>query len=278
MSLLSRSQLRIALTPTSVALVRTEGWLRQQVTGTQTFRLEAQAGSRPWEAAVDALARALPLFGRKGERVTVVLSNHFCHYLMLAALPTLASEEEDMAFARHSFREIFGETMEPWTIRVSGDSPAQPRLAAALDTPMLLALQRCVREAGLKLVSVQPYLMTAFNAWAGTLSHAPVWLALFEPGRLCIALCTRDGVRSVRAAPATDAWRIELPLLMQREANLQALDGDNLPEGCLVFHPEQAMASMVRSMPAHLTALTLPEARHDAGDGIEPLAMALIGA
>ena len=277
MSRLSRSQLRIALTPTSVVLVRTEGWLNPRVSGSQTFVVEPQPGARPWEATVSALVRALPLFSKPGEPITLVLSNHFCHYLMLPALPTLASEEEDAAFARHTFREIYGETMDGWTIRVSGDSPAQPRLAAAIDANLLLALQRSVGEAKLKLRSVQPYLMAAFNAWHKELGRAPVWFALYEPGRLCISLCTHEGVRSVRAAPANDEWRIELPMLMQREANLQVTDSGVQPDHCLVFHPSQPLAAQVRNMPGHLAALTLPEARHDAGDSVQALAMALIG-
>ncbi len=277
MSLLSRSQLRIALAPDRVVLLRTKGLLRQKITATQMLPVVEGAEGRPWEPALQVLEQALPGFARKGEAVTLVLSSHFCRFLPIPALPTLASEEEEAAFARHTFREVYGEAAHDWTVRLSGDSPARPRLGAAIDQALLDGARRASKAAGLKLVSVQPFLMTAFNAWQRTLIQQPGWFALYEAGRLCLCLITKDGVQSVRGVPVSADWRAELPLLVQRESNLQVLEGQEIPSAGHVFHPSQTSPSQVRGLPANLQALTLSEHALAASPQPEQAAMALVG-
>lgn len=277
MSLLSPSRLRVALTPGAVILVRTRGLLKQEVADARILVVESTESGKPWEDALGTLKTGLAAFAARGESLTVLVSNHFSHYTLLPALASLSNSDEDAAFARYTFREVFGEGAAGWTIRVSGDSPNVPRVASAIDEALLQGLRRCANDAGLKLASVQPFLMAAFNAWIGQLPTAPTWLALYEPGRLCICLCVGGELRSVRGCPAGDTWRTELPLLLDREARLQELDGDAIPTGALVFHPSQPVQGLARSLGDGLTPLGI--APHTMPDNIriQDIAMALVG-
>ena len=277
MSLLSRSQLRAALTPGGVILVRTAGFLKTEIRDVQIFPVEDSDSGKPWEPAAAALKSALASFARRGEALTVVLSNHFSYYTVVPALPSLANDEEDAAFARYTFREVFGEGSAAWTLRVSGDSPDAPRLASAIDEALLASLRRDSAAAGVQLVSVQPYLMTAYNAWASELGRGPVWFALYEPGRLCISLCTAEGLQSVRGCPAGETWRTELPLLLDRETRLQELEGSAAPTEAFVFHPSQPLPTLARTLGEGLRALSLAERPLPDGVRVQDAALALVG-
>lgn len=278
MSLLSRSQLRAVVAPGAVTLLRTQGLFKRVVSDAAVFEVDAGAeGAKPWEPAVATLKAALLKLGRRGEPLTVVLSNHFSHYILLPALPSLASSEEDDAYARHTFREVYGEAASAWTVRVSGDAPQTARVAGAMEDGLLAALQRVARENGVRLDSVQPFLMTAYNAFASELSRRTAWFALYEPGRVCISLCSRQGLHSVRGCPAGETWRTELPLLLDREARLQELEGDAVPTEAFVFHPGQALPSLSRSLGEGLTPLMLGDIALPAGARPQDVAMALVG-
>ncbi len=281
MSLLSRSRLRAVLAPGGVILLRTRGLMRSEVADAAVFPVEGAdkvaEGAKAWEAGLATLRTALQRFARRGEALTVVVSNHYSHYILLPALPSLSSAEEDDAYARHTFREVYGESASGWTMRVSGDSPTQPRVAGAIEDSLLEALQRAAREAGVRLESVQPFLMTAYNAFFRELSRRTAWFALYEPGRVCISLCSRNGLHSVRGCPAGETWRTELPLLLDREARLQELEGDAVPSEAFVFHPSQALPALARGLGEGLTPLLLAELPLPLQARASDLAMALVG-
>jgi hypothetical protein len=279
-----------------VVLVRTEGLFGLTVSDAQVFAVAPadapSADRQSWEPAVAALVSALASFARRGESLTVVLSNHFCHYTVLPALPSLANREEDEAYARHTFGEIYGDLANSWTLRVSGDSPAEPRVAGAIDHALLRALQATARNAGVRLSSVQPLLMAAFNAFADRLAGESVWFVVQEPGRICVSLSTRGSLRSVRGSPAGTHWASALPRLIERETQLQEPDGAEAATATFVFQagaqaagvpgvgeqPTSGAGSTDSNWSGRITPLRLPELPLPPAGRVQELAMALVGA
>lgn len=278
MSLLSPNRLRIALAPDHLTVVRLVGRLRPRIDDVQVLPVgDTSEGALPWEAAVQALGRVLPGLVKPGEPVTLVLSNHFCRYQVLAAVPALASDEEEQAWLRHCWTEVYGEAAQGWMLRVSGDSPAVARLSAAVDERLVALLRTAVRDAGGQLVSIQPYLMRACNAWRAELGRQAVWFALYEPGRLCLALCTAEGVAEVRGLPAGPHWQQELPLLVARETTLREGQPGPNPVETLVFHHDHATPPRLPALPAGLRGLTLPPAAVGLGEPVAAATLALVG-
>ena len=153
--------------------------------------------------------------------VTVVLSNHFARYAIVPRQDG-ASAEEELALARFQFAKIHGERARGWEVRISrrGDGA---RLACAIDAAVLERLKACFLKTGrARLVSVQPYLMAAYNRVRGRIPREGAWLLLTETGRSCLARLAAKGWASVHNGPETDPER-----LIERERSRAS--GEPLP-------------------------------------------------
>ena len=86
-----------------------------------------------------------------------------------------------------------------------------PRLASAVDAGLIQAIRTCFpRDSKARLVSVRPYLMSAFNRWGGTMAKDGAWLLLVEPQRACLALVAAHKWAAVQTSrgefPAPEDW------------------------------------------------------------------------
>jgi len=155
--------------------------------------------------------------------VTAVISNEFVRYALLPWSAAIRREAEWLAYARHRYGTIHGPAAEGWFIRIAPAAQGLPRLAAAVDRTLLGALREAVHPHG-PLVSVQPYLMAAYNRVQAALKHAGSWLVFEEPERLTLALVDRGVWRAVRTRRKEAHWRAALPRLLDRESALLGLE------------------------------------------------------
>lgn len=190
MSRLSPDRLLISLAPTEVALLRVARGLRPRILSKQALDCDPAFGAAPWQGAVAALGAALEPLRSERLDATVVLSNHFVRYALVRPDAALASPAEQLGLARFQFARIYGERAKGWDVRLSSAARrSAPRLASAVDAGLVPAIRACfVRGAKPRLVSIQPYLMAAFNCWRASIGHADGWLLLLEPQRACLAL------------------------------------------------------------------------------------------
>lgn len=175
-----------------------------------------------WRAAVEALPAALG--ERPPRRLRVVLSHHFVRYALLPWNPALKSEEAWRAYAEHRLAAVYGASDAPWALRVSATAPRGARIACATEQALLDALQAALRARGVRLDSVQPHLMSAFNRERRRLGRASRWLVVEEAGRLALALIERGAWRVLRSRRVDAQWREALPALLARETALLGLD------------------------------------------------------
>ena len=125
--------------------------------------------------------------------VTLVLSNHFVRYTLVPENKSVSGAEEELAFARYCFNKIHGERSKGWEVRLTGSSSDPARVASAVDSGLLQAIRGCFPAGGkARLVSVQPYLMSAFNLCREIAGKYATWLLLIEPERACLA-CFEGG-------------------------------------------------------------------------------------
>lgn len=204
MSRSSADQVRISLAPHQVALVRLSRGRRHAVAERKVLAV-AERGENGWSEAVDALGKLLSQHdvSRAGiSRIdaTVVLSNHFVRYMVLPWSAELIAPSQELAFARTRFVQVFGETARTWHVSLSSAPGGAARLAAAVDQPLVDALVQQVNATPLRLVSMQPALMSQFNAWRRQIGDE-AWLVLAERGRVLIAWIHHGQWRSVRARP-----------------------------------------------------------------------------
>lgn len=247
MSLSWDESLHAALCPERVAFVRVRhGWpamLKGRVTSRAVPGREvSDSRDPPWAAALAEFGEGLSVTGRRGARVTVVLSNHFVRYLLVPWNDSLAGEAEELAHARHCFSRVYGDIAETWDIRLSNE-PGGAQVACAIDRELLTGLEQAVAASGRRLHSVQPYLMAAFNHMRRGLSGSLVWLVLAEPGKLCLAALRKGQWNRLVNVQADDGWARRLPELLARQRLLAGLD-EMSGEVCLAAPDEHAELSL----------------------------------
>jgi len=178
-------------------------------------------GTEPWHGALEAFRREASAWRARVD-VSVVLSNHFVRYAVLPEQDGAATPEEELALARFQFAKIHGERAKAWEVRVSPER-AGAQLACAIDAALLEGLRGCFPKAGkARLVSVQPYLMAAFNRSRRSIPREGAWLLLAEPERTCLARVAPRGWASVHNGRETEAEE-----LIERERSRAS--GERLP-------------------------------------------------
>jgi hypothetical protein len=223
---LRTSTLQVELAPDQVNLASTERrlTLRGMRTTVRNEWLAAAAAGQdaaPWRGAVQALETALADPAGRPARARVILSSRLVRYVLVPWSDAIGDVEEETAFARHCFERVYGEAAAQWELRVSEARDGMPRLASAVDAALPGALREVFAAAGMSLDSIQPNLMAVCNDYRRRLrGRRHAWVALLEPGHLCLALLHRgrwERVRNMRIGPG---WRVELAQILEREAYL----------------------------------------------------------
>jgi hypothetical protein len=207
-----------------------------------------------------------------GGELTVVLSNHFVHYLLLPWRAELGQPAELVAFAALCFDEAFG-IDGARALLTSHEGAPSPRVAAALDVGFLAGLRAAAGDSRLRLVSIAPYLAAVYNRVRGSLAARDFMLVVAEPGRSCLMLASRGCWRSLRNT-ATIARPRELANLIEREAQLAGLAEEGMPP-IFVHAPGQDALQLPSCHGVRPQLLSCARAEVPAASGHPLLAMAL---
>ena len=183
--------------------------------------LQPCADAAEWRAALDALPGVL--LSLKCREASVVLADQFVRYALLPWNAAIKSEEQWIALARHRLAAIHGPLAAEWEVRLADTAPMGPRLACAVDRALIEALASAFVAANVRLVSVQPFLIAAFNRIRKQIGNGSCWLVVEEPGRLTLAFIQRGVWIAIRSRRADPRWREMLPELIERESAFLAL-------------------------------------------------------
>ncbi|MGC2167012.1 MAG: hypothetical protein WA632_13480 [Gallionella sp.] len=182
------------------------------------------ASEKPWESATQCLNFALSDAAKKPTVARVVLSNHYARYAMIPWSPDLGNEAEEIAYARHGFAQLYGINADDWEIRMTQDGAGVPQLACAVDETMTRTLRQIFHDAKVKLKSIQPQLMTAYNNCQARFQKLDAWFVSFDQGSLCLGLLQQGHWSSVRCLKVGSDWLMRLPEILDRESYLSELD------------------------------------------------------
>ena len=275
MSPLWRDQLNIVLCPDRVVLVRQGRGLRPRVVDKQILRCApATPGEPAWAHALAALKNMLEA-QKNGADARLILSNHFVRYTVVPWSDELANEEEQAAFVRHRYTQVYGDACNDWAMLLSNGSAGVPRLASAIDRTLLDAARGIFAGPKIRLRSLQPYLMAAFNHWRREFANGDAWLALAEPGRLCLALLHQGQWHSVRTRHVGPALSAELPLILDQERLLSGLP--DAPAKVFLHVPEDPAFTLAPRSGWSVLPLKL-EPRHGFAPSMDaPYSMAMSG-
>lgn len=218
-------RIRILLQPHQVTVSPLARWPWQRSTRQQ--QMTCRNESADWRVPLASAQRWLHDNAVRHARVQCVLSHHFVRYALVPWNDRLSGEEERQAYLRHCYSQAYGEVARQWDLRMQSPAPDEPSLASAVDADLLTALQTVVRDAGLKLEGIHPYLMVCANHSRPWVRAGDVWLVAIERGRLCLAWLQRGVWQMVRScALADDELEQVLAALEMQLARESALCGD----------------------------------------------------
>lgn len=271
---LSSDRILIALAPDSLALLRVSGGLRPRVSEKRTVACDPAFGAQPWQGAVAALEQVAEETRHTNAKVTVVLSNHFARFILVPWSEGLKNAEEETAFVRYCFAKVHGERSKEWDLRLSPTPTGSARIASAIDSSLVQAVRAAFPAAArAKLVSVQPYLMPAFNRWRKEIKGERAWFLLVEPQRACLARLEGGRWSVVRNARGTFDEPRQWAGLLDRERH--RVGGDEASEGVYVHAPRNGNALPVEGEEWSFRSLALAPAEGLAPAESQPFAMAL---
>jgi len=195
------------------------GAKRLMVSGAKPLELAAGDG---WRPALDALPEILK--AHRGREAALVLADQFVRYALLPHNDAVKSPEQWLALARHRFGALHGAAAAAWEVKVTETAPFGPRLACAVDRELIEGLASILVTNQIRLVSVQPFLVAAFNRIRQTVGNGSCWIVVEEPGRLTLALLQRGAWVAIRSRRSDERWRMVLPEILERESAFLGLD------------------------------------------------------
>jgi hypothetical protein len=216
-SLLSRDRFVAVLGASGVGLGQRRGsetvWL-----GSVGFIDE---GFHAWAVALETFDRLLGEHTRPGAELSVVISGHFSRFCLVPWSEQIGSPAELLGFAQLCFEDLYGVPTQPWSMVLSAEPAGYGRVATALPQDLLTHLRTLVTGRGLRLRSVQPYLMAAFNHFDKSFDAGDFLFVVAEPVRSVLLLAREGRWAAVRSVGSSDS-DVALSALIGRESQLQA--------------------------------------------------------
>ncbi len=228
MSLLLREELRVVFCRDQLQLVRLASKLTLKGRAYSllekkniSFEVDAEI---PWKNAIEKLESFLLEMEIKPEVTSVVLANHFLRYAIVEGDKALKSGAEQIAFATHRFSQLYGENANSWEVRMDQEYAGAPFIATAVDRGLITGLREMFKSVNLKLDSIQPCLMKAYNLAQSAFVNKNAWFVMFEHGNLCLAWLSAGCINTVRTIKVGADWQEKLTEIIDRETYLSELD------------------------------------------------------
>lgn len=224
MSPLWRDEVGISVAPGSVVLNRMRRGIRPHCVAEEYQGVNAP-DEQGWGAPLQVLASALKSVKWQDAAARIVVANIWTRFAMVPWAAGLNSDER-IVHARHILEQTFGEMSAEWKVTVSDALPGQDRLACAIPVALFDGLAAIAHEARLKVLSLQPHLVVAFNCARAQIAPGTGWFVSMSAGSLAAAQFGPDGWQQVRSIRIGDDWNAELQRL-RRFGRLTARSADD---------------------------------------------------
>jgi len=179
-----------------------------------------------------------------GTHVTCIVSGEGVRYGVVPWHSDMATPAQRHILAEHCFTEAYGDVARGWTLRQHSAGYGAATLACAIDTPLLDRLAALMQARRLKLSSVQPALMVAFNAVRRRIDPGMFWFVWVDgPWTTLLLMSPGEPLHVKRLASAT-----ELTRLIEREWFALGIDAPRCP--VYVVRAASAAAAVARQAPS----------------------------
>jgi hypothetical protein len=166
-----------------------------------------------WQPALDALQSCLEETAWHNAAGRLILADHWARYCIVPWSDALTDHGERLQHARYHLAKTYGDVVSQWTVTLNDAAPGLPQVACAIPSALLGQMHELTEPCGLRVKSVQPQLIAAFNGWRGKLPKVDGWFVTLEEGSLAAAHFTATGWDRVHSVRIGDDWAIELKRL-----------------------------------------------------------------
>lgn len=211
MSPLWRDEVGIYLAPRRIALMRVGRGVRPIPQADRNITVDTREFH--WESALSTLAHCLEDPTWRDANLRLVISDHWVRYATIPWSDAIADHAERIEHARISMGNTYGDVVSQWTITVSDSRPGTPLVACGIPHALLARTRALAESSGLRIRSVQPHLVAAFNGWREQLAEDGAWFVTLEEGSLAAVHFTRDEWDCVRSVRIGNDWDVELQRL-----------------------------------------------------------------
>lgn len=261
-------ELHVSLSPAQVGVAQVRRSLgikgiKREVLAKQSINCSPDPQAFVWGGALQALDTLLPQYAADHPNVIIMLSNHFVRYTLVPWSDLVTGEEQLQAYTRHCFQITYGGMSANWALRLSRATVGASQLASAVDEKLLVACNEVIKRHGLKLASVQPYLMSAFNQLKLQLQGLDAWFALAEPGTICLAQLQQGKWVSFRTVRLGNNWE-EFARFLLREAFMEGNEQQVTEQSLYLYAPHMGYTHNINGwkiieLPAPLSASMVEE-------------------
>ncbi|MDB6092371.1 MAG: hypothetical protein JWN85_5155 [Gammaproteobacteria bacterium] len=212
MSPLWRDEIGVHLSPRRLCMVR----LKRGVKPTLLAEHEEEckpAQANEWTAALQALDTLLAQPVWRGALLRVVIADSWARYAIVPWVSELSSTDERVGHARQLLASTYGDAVSDWEVRLSEAPPESPRVACTIPVALLEGLRAVCARQDVKLASLQPQLVAAYDGWRHRLPAAGAWFVTVDEGTLAAARIGRTGWDRVYSVRIGSDWARELKRL-----------------------------------------------------------------
>jgi hypothetical protein len=178
-----RDELAIYLAPRKIALARRPRGIRPRVS--VAAEVAVPDGSIADNApALAKLAEVLNEPTWHDASVRIVIADPWARFAIVPAATSRLDAQGHQAHARYLLADTYGDGLADWIVALEDKAPGRMSVACAMPAGLKPALDDMLAPHRLKLVSMQPQLVVAYNAWRSRLPRDDAWFVTLEDGWL----------------------------------------------------------------------------------------------
>ena len=212
MSPLWRDEIAIYLAPRKIALARRDKGMKPQVVAATEVAVPGGhfGDIRP---AFARLAEVLAEPTWQDAAARVVVADPWARYGIVPWPETRLDAAARLTHARYVLADTFGEGVADWSVTLADTPPGHAYVACAMPATFRASLEETLLPARLRLASLQPQLVVAFNAWRHRLPPDDVWFVSLDDGSLSAVHLRNGAWDRVHMARLSSDWHVELERL-----------------------------------------------------------------
>lgn len=223
------NELRVVFCPDKVVLLCLGKGFRRKVIFKKILLCTILPGIPIWRPALDVFEQWLDTSNVSRASVTIILSNSFVRYALTPFSAEVASYSEEQALARIMLENIYGDMAKQWHLTVGLGGYGESRLIAAVDAELLDEMAGIIAPTSLKITSVRPYLVSAFNCFYKQVNAEHGIFVLAELEQIVTIIFKNHQLTAVGRMPFNGNLADQLPNLLSREMLMNGLEMEEIP-------------------------------------------------